>query len=232
MTTQHRHAAGAPSSQGGRFKSNPRPDGGALTASEPQATAANLALARSAFNADPWSTKLADYADGAVIDELVPDTLTDARSALSRTAHRGGGVPLVRIRYTAVSNPRSGSSRSELDLRPPRDGRPLLVAAESGSPRLTISRGRAVVDLRSSWGNVLDISGDAEVTVIARAGAKCTVSVTGSPTVNVVEEEGSRLRYFDEEKDTPYPPHHPSHGKPDPLRAHFAQLVAEADTTG
>lgn len=109
----------------------------------------------------------------AVLEERDPSTKSEARRLLKNSrGEECGRVRLVSLDYTNSPDTEPGN---RVDVVGPKDGRPIVVDVTSGLPSLKVTSGKAIVRLRSSWGNAVDVGPGAEAIIIAPADAKVTV---------------------------------------------------------
>lgn len=133
-----------------------------------------------------WSTNIFDYSGvGSETVDRFPKNATEARAALRnvRGEPEEGVRAVFLARHSAPDNP---------EVRGPADGRPLLIVVNSGMIRLNVVSGNVVVFSGSRWGNVINTSGDATVTVIAAEGRKVSLQATGRSRITVLPEPGAR----------------------------------------
>lgn len=109
----------------------------------------------------------------AVLEDRYPSTKSEARRLLKNSrGEEGGRVRLVSLDYTNSPDTEPGN---RVDVVGPKDGRPIVVDVTSGLPSLKVTSGKAIVRLRSGWGNAVDVGPGAEAVIIAPADAKVTV---------------------------------------------------------
>ena len=118
------------------------------------------------------------------IRTITPRTSAELKAALKNS--RGeGGAGADDIRHVYINREAMGNYNGELEIVPPRDGRPIYVTVESGLPNLVIKSGEAHVVMDSSWGNTLHAKDSARVKLRVGAGRKFRGYATDGGTLDV-----------------------------------------------
>lgn len=86
-----------------------------------------------------------------VLEEKDPFTKSESRRLLKNSrGEEGGRVRLVNLDYP---NSPTTDLGKRIDVVGPKDGRPIALDVTSGLPSLKVTSAKAIVRMRSSWGN-------------------------------------------------------------------------------
>lgn len=188
MTTQTRVSRGVPA--GGQFA--------ATSHGEPELSLGNTSFPPRASSQEIFAEVFHAAAGDAEIVREFPSNSTETKRLLKNTRGANDG----RVRQVTIGHgviPRS----DEAEVHGPKDGRPILIEVYSGMVRLKVMSGRAIVQSNSSWGNVIEVAGGAEATVIAEGNSKVTMTVASGGVANFHSTlQSHRMHAFVEEGGT------------------------------
>ena len=119
------------------------------------------------------------------IRHITPRTAAELKSAL-KNSRGDGGPDASDIRHVYINREAIGKkSQGDLEIVPPRDGRPIYVTVESGLPNLVIKSGEAHVVMDSVWGNTIHVKDSAKVKLRVGADRKFRGYATDGGTLDV-----------------------------------------------
>lgn len=179
MTGIARHQAGAPASQGGRFRET--------TLSE-----ASGSLAGTETGAPETGQDFLNHIAGSYDVIIRPaDNVSQLRAALRNV--RGepdrNGIRQVMITW---GNLPAATRKDNLAVHGPKDGRPIYVEIRGGHPDLVVESGYAVVTADDNSGHSITVKDGATATVIGRDGRKVSITAEHGSVVDFYSGEGTR----------------------------------------
>jgi hypothetical protein len=127
-----------------------------------------------------------EYADGAELTTLRPNSIGDVRDAFSGDDQADDG----KVRLVRISEPMA--VLVDEDVYGPTDGRPLLIDIVAGAGSVCVHSGHVVIRIDSPFPNDVEVLGEAEVTVIVARGRSAVVTAQEKSNVLVIAEEGAR----------------------------------------
>lgn len=130
-----------------------------------------------------------------LIEEKHPASKAEARRLLKNTrGETEGRIRMVRLDYNNSPDTEPGD---KVDIVGPKDGRPIIVDVTSGIPSLKVTSGKAIIRMRSSWGNSIDVGPGAEAVIVSPSDAKVTSQCEdGGKLTFVCPTEKNRFRPF------------------------------------
>ena len=136
---------------------------------------------------DEWTEHLNsdDHYLAHDIRNITPRTGAELRSAL-KNSRGDGGAGAGDIRHVYIKRGAIDNINSDIEIVPPRDGRPIYVTVESGLPHLVIKSGEAHVVMNSVWGNAIHVKDSAKVKLRVGADRKFRGYVTDGGTLDVI----------------------------------------------
>lgn len=119
------------------------------------------------------------------VRHITPRSVTELKSAL-KNSRGDGGAGARDIRHVHINREAIGKRRQrDIEIVPPRDGRPIYVTVESGLPNLVIKSGEAHVVMDSVWGNTIHVKDSARVKLRVGAGRRFWGYATDGGTLDV-----------------------------------------------
>jgi hypothetical protein len=120
-----------------------------------------------------------------------PSTLAKARAALSNVRGEKDGA----VRVVDLNHENTGSKSREivnLDIRGPKDGRPLVVINNGSFVNLNVVSGNVVIVAGASHGNPITVKDKATATILGRPNVKASVVVNAGGEAVYVPFKNSR----------------------------------------
>ena len=136
---------------------------------------------------DEWTEHLNsdDHYLAHDIRHITPCSVAELKSAL-KNSRGDGGAGAGDIRHVYINREAMGKRRQHnIEIVPPRDGRPIYVTVESGLPNLVIKSGEAHVVMDSVWGNTIHVKDSAKVKLRVGADRKFRGYATDGGTLDV-----------------------------------------------
>jgi hypothetical protein len=140
------------------------------------------------YLASAWMTYGGD--DGKNVHST-PASLAQTRTALSNVrGEKDGNIRVVNLNY---ENTGSRSAKIvELDIKGPKDGRPLVVISSGTFTRLNVVSGNVVIVANGTHGNPITVKEKATATVLGRPNVKASVEVEAGAEAVYVPFKNSR----------------------------------------
>lgn len=147
--------------------------------------AVNRATSAKVFQ-DEWTETInaGDHYTAHDIRSITPRNAAELKSAL-KNSRGDGGVGADDIRHVYINSEALKNIHGDLEIVPPRDGRPIYVTVESGLPNLVIKSGEAHVVMDSAWGNTIHAKDSARVKLRVGADRKFRGYATDGGTLDV-----------------------------------------------
>lgn len=132
------------------------------------------------------SQSLEYYTNDATVDVVEPRTADEVTALLNNGEGTGS---IIRAVYLEAGN--TGEDQT-FNVVGPKNGDPLIVIVNTGTPQLNIVSGNVIVKAHSAWSdNPITVSGDANAAILVGFDTSVKVKAEGNSVVRVVPSDGS-----------------------------------------